>query len=94
MKWIRHGRSKSSTEKDGKEDRPDSPSPVLNNARSVFVLLSSLGGGGINIPGLYAAGQIGIQIIDLVKVMMENNSVSKIVFICSFDETNPAENQI
>jgi len=67
--WIRHGRSKDSTEREGKEERPYSPSPVLNSARSVFVLLSSLRAGAINIPGLYAAGQIGIQIIDLVKVM-------------------------
>ena len=51
------------------EDKPeDWQTPVLNNARNVFTLLSNIGSGGINVPGLQAAGQIGIQIIDLVKV--------------------------
>lgn len=50
------------------EEKEDLQTPVLNNARNVFALLSNIGSGGINVPGLQAAGQIGIQIIDLVKV--------------------------
>jgi hypothetical protein len=48
-----------------KEDRQ---SKALNNARAVFQVISTLGSGGINIPGLQATGQIAMQIIDLVKV--------------------------
>jgi len=51
------------------EEKEDSQTPVLlNNARNIFTLLSNIGAGGVNVPGLQAAGQIGIQIIDLVKV--------------------------
>jgi len=53
------------TNSEGKQDRQ---SQALNNARAVFQLISNLGSGGVNVPGLQAAGQIGIQIIDLVKV--------------------------
>jgi hypothetical protein len=50
------------------KDQEDLQTPVLNNVRNVFTLLSNIGAGGVNVPGLQAAGQIEIQIIDLVKV--------------------------
>jgi hypothetical protein len=57
---------------DGKknERQPDLYSPALDNARTVCQLLSNLGSGAINVPGLQAAGQIGVQIIDIVKVSL------------------------
>ena len=50
------------------ETRPDWQSPVLDNARTACQLLANLGSGALAIPGLQAAGQIAIQIIDIVKV--------------------------
>jgi hypothetical protein len=50
------------------ERRSDWRSPALDNARTVCQLLSNLGSGAINVPGLQAAGQVGMQIIDIVKV--------------------------
>ena len=46
----------------------DWKSPALDNARMIFQLASNLGSGGLNVPGLQAAGLIGIQIIDAIKV--------------------------
>ena len=43
-------------------------SPVLYNARTACQLLANLGSGAVGIPGLQAAGQVAIQIIDIVKV--------------------------
>jgi hypothetical protein len=40
------------------------PSPALDNARTVCQLLSNLGSGGINVPGLQVAGLVAVQIID------------------------------
>ena len=48
--------------------RPDWQSPVLDNARTACQLLANLGSGALGIPGLQAAGQIAIQIIDIIKV--------------------------
>ena len=51
--------------------RPDRQpeSLALDNARTVFLLVSNLGSGSLNVPGLQAAGQLGIQIIDIIKVV-------------------------
>ncbi|KAF7978278.1 hypothetical protein HWV62_1124 [Athelia sp. TMB] len=49
-----------------------SQSPVLETARNVCVLVSNLGSGALNVPGLQAAGQIGCQIIDIVQKMKDN----------------------
>ena len=48
--------------------KPDWQSPALDYARTVCQLLSNLGSGAINVPGLQAAGQVGMQIIDIIKV--------------------------
>jgi hypothetical protein len=50
------------------ESKQDWSSPALDNARTVCQLLSNLGSGAINVPGLQAAGQVGMQIIDIIKV--------------------------
>jgi hypothetical protein len=50
------------------EMRPNWQSPVLDNARTACQLLANLGSGAVGIPGLQAAGQVAIQIIDIVKV--------------------------
>ena len=34
----------------------------------IFQLAANLGSGGLNVPGLQAAGLIGVQIVDAVKV--------------------------
>ena len=46
----------------------DWQSPALDNARIIFQLASNLGSGNLNVPGLQAAGLIGVQIVDAVKV--------------------------
>jgi hypothetical protein len=46
----------------------DRHSPLLDNARNIFQLVSNLGSGALNIPGLQAAGLIGVQIVDIIKV--------------------------
>jgi hypothetical protein len=51
------------------ETRQDWSSPALDNARTVCQLLSNLGSGGINVPGLQAAGLVAVQIIDIIKVV-------------------------
>ena len=48
--------------------RPNWQSPVLDNARTAYQLLAHLGSGAVGIPGLQTAGQIAIQIIDIIKV--------------------------
>jgi hypothetical protein len=53
---------------DTSERKQDWRSPALDHARTVCQLLSNLGSGAINVPGLQAAGQIGMQIIDIIKV--------------------------
>jgi hypothetical protein len=50
------------------ESKRDWSSPALDNARTVCQLLSNLGSGGINVPGLQAAGLVAVQIIDIIKV--------------------------
>jgi hypothetical protein len=50
------------------ETRPNWQSPVLDNARTACQLLANLGSGAVGIPGLQTAGQIAIQIIDIIKV--------------------------
>ncbi|KIM86429.1 hypothetical protein PILCRDRAFT_4924, partial [Piloderma croceum F 1598] len=56
------------------ERRQDWRSPALDNARTVCQLLSSLGSGAINVPGLQAAGQVGMQIIDIIRKAKGNRS--------------------
>ena len=46
----------------------------------IFQLASNLGSGTLNVPGLQAAGLIGVQIIDAVKV-------SIIIYFCFSDAT-------
>ena len=48
--------------------RQDWQSPALDNARNIFQLVSNLGTGALSVPGLQAAGLIGVQIVDIVKV--------------------------
>jgi hypothetical protein len=58
----------------------DRLSPVLDKARTVCQLLSNLGSGGINVPGLQAAGLVAVQIIDIIKVwklLFEQRSVDE-----------------
>ncbi|KIM83174.1 hypothetical protein PILCRDRAFT_7143 [Piloderma croceum F 1598] len=56
------------------EKKPDLYSPALDNARTVCQLLSNLGSGAINVPGLQAAGKVGMQIIDIVKKTRDNKA--------------------
>jgi hypothetical protein len=42
--------------------------PALDNARAALQLISNLGSGAFNVPGLEAASKVGIQIIDIIKV--------------------------
>ena len=42
--------------------------PALDNARAALQLISNLGSGAFNVPGLEAASKVGIQIIDIGKV--------------------------
>ncbi|KZP29403.1 TPR-like protein [Athelia psychrophila] len=56
-----------------------SPSPasipsstVLETSRNICILVSNLGSGGLNVPGLQAAGLIGCQIIDIIQKMKDN----------------------
>ena len=59
------------------EPTRDCQSPALDNARMIFQLASNIGSGGLNVPGLQAAGLIGVQIIDAVKVgIMVSSSFS------------------
>ena len=58
----------------------DWQSPALDNAKIIFQLASNVGSGGLNVPGLQAAGIIGVQIIDAIKV-------SIIVYSCYFEVT-------
>ena len=58
----------------------DWKSPALDNAKMIFQLASNLGSGALNVPGLQAAGLIGVQIIDAVKV-------SIIIYFCFSDAT-------
>ena len=58
----------------------DWKSPALDNAKMIFQLASNLGSGALNVPGLQAAGLIGVQIIDAVKV-------SIIIYFCFSDVT-------
>ena len=46
----------------------DYQSPALDSAKMIFQLASNLGSGGLNVPGLQAAGLVGVQIIDAIKV--------------------------
>jgi len=63
-----HG-SHFSSDQSRSKARPDrqSESLALDNARTVFMLVSNLGSGSLNVPGLQAAGQLGIQIIDIIR---------------------------
>ncbi|KZP20446.1 TPR-like protein [Athelia psychrophila] len=61
-----------------------SPSPasipqssVLETTRNVCTLVSNLGSGALNVPGLQAAGLIGCQIIDIVQKMKDNQDACK-----------------
>ncbi|KIM72963.1 hypothetical protein PILCRDRAFT_15657 [Piloderma croceum F 1598] len=62
--------------------RPDRQSPALNSARTVFLLTSNLGNGSFNVPGLQAAGQLGIQIIDIIKKIKGNKTNCEELVAC------------
>ncbi|KZP29446.1 hypothetical protein FIBSPDRAFT_1038827 [Athelia psychrophila] len=49
-----------------------SQSSVLETTRTVCTLVSNLGSGALNVPGLQAAGLIGCQIIDIIQKMKDN----------------------
>ncbi|KAF7978282.1 hypothetical protein HWV62_1132 [Athelia sp. TMB] len=58
-------------------NQPQSPPqsagfPVLETARNICSILSSLGSGGLNVPGLQAVGDIGCKIIDLAQKIKDN----------------------
>ena len=53
-----------------RNNRPNWQSPVLDNARTACQLIANLGSGAVGIPGLQTAGQIAIQIIDIIKVRL------------------------
>ncbi|KAF7978287.1 hypothetical protein HWV62_1142, partial [Athelia sp. TMB] len=58
-------------------NQPQSPPqnagfPVLETARNICSILSSLGSGGVNVPGLQAVGDIGCKIIDIVQKIKDN----------------------
>ena len=57
----RIGRKTSNT-RQGNYARP------LDNAKAALQLISNLGSGAFNVPGLEAASKVGIQIIDIIKV--------------------------
>ena len=59
----------------------DCQPPALDNAKMIFQLASNLGSGGLNVPGLQAAGLIGVQIIDAIKVSIVVSSS----FQCYFE---------
>lgn len=42
--------------------------PALEVTRQICVLVSNLGSGALNVPGLQAVGQIGCQIVDTIQV--------------------------
>ena len=58
----------SPSDRNKSETMPNWQSPVLDNARTACQLLANLGSGTLGIPGLQAAGQVAIQIIDIIKV--------------------------
>ena len=58
----------SPSDRNKSETRPNWQSPVLDNARTTCQLLANLGSGAVGIPGLQTAGQVAIQIIDIIKV--------------------------
>ncbi|KZP07302.1 TPR-like protein [Athelia psychrophila] len=49
-----------------------SQSSVLETTRNLCELVSNLGSGALNVPGLQAAGLIGCQIIDILQIMKDN----------------------
>lgn len=49
-------------------ERDGSSAPILDAARQICQLAANLGSGGLSVPGLQAAGLLGMQIIDIVKV--------------------------
>ncbi|KAF7964520.1 hypothetical protein HWV62_6263, partial [Athelia sp. TMB] len=51
---------------------PTAGFPALEITRQICVLVSNLGSGALNVPGLQAAGQIGCQIIDIIQNMKDN----------------------
>jgi hypothetical protein len=65
----------------------NSRTPVLDNMRHLSQLLSNLGCGAIGIPGLQAAGQIAIQVIDLIKVRRTGRSIDVLLMYISSENT-------
>ncbi|KAF7978286.1 hypothetical protein HWV62_1140 [Athelia sp. TMB] len=51
---------------------PTAGFPALEITRQICVLVSNLGSGVLNVPGLQAAGQIGCQIIDIIQNTKDN----------------------
>lgn len=62
------GRIKSHLHSRSSSPAPSSQSSALEAARSICSIISSLGSGGLNVPGLQAVGDIGCKIIDTVQV--------------------------
>ena len=59
----------SRNDRDKSETRPDWQSPAVDNVGVACQLLANLGSGVlVGVPGLQAAGQVAIQIIDIIKV--------------------------
>jgi hypothetical protein len=47
---------------------PNAPTPGLEQAKTVFKALANVGDGAINVPGLKAAAQLVVQIIEVAQV--------------------------
>jgi hypothetical protein len=47
---------------------PNAPTPGLEQAKTIFKALANVGDGAINVPGLKAAAQLVVQIIEVAQV--------------------------
>ncbi|KAF7965428.1 hypothetical protein HWV62_43654 [Athelia sp. TMB] len=71
------GKIKSHLHSRSSSPAPNSQSFALEAARSICSTISSLGSGGLNVPGLQAVGDIGCKIIDTVQQMKDNQDACR-----------------
>src|ERR1700733_13166243 len=62
---------------------PNAPTPGLEQAKTVFKALANVGDGAINVPGLKAAAQLVVQIIEVAQV--RRNSDMSIICADTYD---------
>jgi hypothetical protein len=55
---------------------PNTPTPGLEQAKTVFKALANVGDGAINVPGLKAASQLVVQIIEVAQVRRGRDKAS------------------